>query len=970
MFFRVLGPLEVEDGTERITIPGERSRALLVALLLQPNTAVPTTRLVDAMWGEEPPDDPDNALHQVVRRLRSRLGPLSDTVRTRAPGYLLAADVAAIDAECFERGAREARRLAPDDPHRAIALLDEALALWRGPAYGEFSEGFARAPATRLEELRIAALEDRSALLLECGAVPEAVVAALELVATQPLRTRPVDVLMRALDADRRPAEALEAYRRHRAGLADELGLDPAAVLAELEARILRGDPVAPPARRPPPAPVPPASAARLPWRPGGLVGREADGVLLRECLGSRRLVTLVGPGGVGKTRLALEAAHDLAAAGTRVWWADLSTATPERLVDALAEATGTESPRGPDPADLLAGALCGHEGVLCLDNAETVLAELAPLVERLMEAAPDLRLLATSRERLGVAPEHVHVLAPLPLPSGADRDNPAVRLFVERAPGLEAAALSDDDVEVIAAICRRLDGLPLAIEIGAARAPMFGLGEFADRLGRGLDLLTGGRRTAAVRHRSVRAVVDWSYGLLTEEEARLFARLAVFPSSFALDRVEAVCAEAPLSPSAVAPLLARLADQSLVQSGRGRFWLLETLRVYAGERLGPAEVLPLRSRHAADVAERLTELSGQIRTAHEAAAVTAIAALGADLHAAWSYAAEHDRPLAVRLAGDVHDFAYQRQRLDLLDWGQTVAAWDVDSPHLPDALACAAAASWARGDLPRAAELAARGVAAAGGPEAPSAARAMSQYACHAMFLSATADAVERYRRTAALHEAAGDRLNGLMAEVSVCQAATYGGEAGWAAARVAELLGPLRRLGNPSGLAWAHYVLGEATAESDPERALAAYTAVLEHGTDVDNRLFVMLARSSSLTLLARGVSDVTALDEFGKVLDQWEDLGNELSQWWVLENLVVLLARFEWGREAALLAGALLANRHRYPALVRNDRLDEAITTLRGRLGNAVTEAAIDEGATLPFASAVAMARAALGGRHQMS
>jgi predicted ATPase/DNA-binding SARP family transcriptional activator len=965
MLFRVLGPLEAEDGAERITIPGERSRALLTALLLQPNIAVPATRLVETLWGEEPPDDPANALHQAVRRLRSHLGPLAGAVLTRAPGYVLAVDPTCVDAQRFETACRAARRLAAQDPHRAVALLDEALELWRGPAYGEYSEGFARAPATRLDELRTAALEDRAALQLECGAVAEAVAAARELVASEPLRTRPVEVLMRALATDRRPAEALDVYRTHRGVLADELGLDPAASVRELEARILRGDGVTAAPRAPLTAPVPATYAARLPWRPGGLVGREADGMLLRDCLDRQRLVTVVGPGGVGKTRLVLEAAHELVAGGTRVWWADLSTASPERLVDALAEATGTEIRRGPEPADSLAGALGGHRGVLCLDNAETVLADLAPLVERLLEATADLRLLATSRERLGVADEHVHLLAPLPLPSGADRGNPAVRLFVDRAPGMEAGALTDDDVEVVAAICRRLDGLPLAIELGAGRAPMFGLRQFAERLGQGLDLLAGGRRTAAVRHRSARAVVDWSYSLLTEDEALLFARLAVFPSTFAVDQVEAVCAGPPLSRSAGVPLLVRLSEQSLVQTARGRFWLLETLRAYAQERLAPADRSPLRARHALDVAERLTELSRQILTPDEANAVAGIATLGPDLHAAWSYAVDHDRPLAVRLAGAVHDFAYQRQRLDLLDWGRTVAAWDVDSPRLPDALACAAAASWARGDLPQAAELAARGVAAAGGPEAPSAARAMSQYACHAMFLGQTAVAVERYQRTAELHRAAGDPLNSLMAEVSVCQAAIYGGDASGAAARVADLLGPLGKLGNPSGLAWAHYVLGEATAASDPERALAAYAAVLEHGADVENRLFVMLARSSSLTLLAGGVADATALGEFGRVLDQWEDLGNELSQWWVLENLAVLLARIGEARDAALLAGAVVANRHRYPAFVRNEGLEQAVRGLRERLGEAVVDATVEEGAALPFASAVALARTAIRG-----
>src|SRR3712207_866458 len=282
----------------------------------------------------------------------------------------------------------------------------------------------------------------------------------------------------------------------------------------------------------------------RLVHGPAGPLPTEDDLALVRACLGAQRLVTLVGPGGVGKTRLALEIVHELATGGARVWWADLSTATDERVADAVATAIGTDTPRGPDPAGALAAALGGFRGVLCLDNAETVLGPLAPLVERLLAAAPGLTLLATSRERLGVASEHVHVLAPLPLPSGADSDNPAVRLFVDRAPGLEAERLSEDDVEVVAATCRRLDGLPLAIEIGAARAPALGLLEFADRLGQGLNLLSGGRRTAAERHRSVRAVVDWSYGLLTDDEARLFLRLSVFPSSFTLDQAEAVCAD------------------------------------------------------------------------------------------------------------------------------------------------------------------------------------------------------------------------------------------------------------------------------------------------------------------------------------------------------------------------------------------------------------------------------------------
>jgi predicted ATPase len=302
--------------------------------------------------------------------------------------------------------------------------------------------------------------------------------------------------------------------------------------------------------------------------------------------LATRRLVTVVGPGGVGKTRLMIEAGHQHMRRGGTAWWADLTTVEPKRLVPALSEATGVELQLADDPTAALCAALRTRRGLLCVDNAEHVLDALAPVLEALLASAPELVVLVTSRERVALDGECVRMLAPLPLPQGADRTNPAVRLFVERAPGLAQQDLADDDVGLVALICRRLDGLPLAIELGAARAAAFGLSELAGRLGQRLDLLAGGRRTAATRHRTLRAVVDWSHGLLTPAEAGLFHRLAVFPGAFSLDQVETVCADELISRPAVAGLLARLIEQSLVQSARGRLWLLETLRAYAGEQL------------------------------------------------------------------------------------------------------------------------------------------------------------------------------------------------------------------------------------------------------------------------------------------------------------------------------------------------------------------------------------------------
>ena len=329
----------------------------------------------------------------------------------------------------------------------------------------------------------------------------DAVAQARDLVAAEPLRERRVALLMHALHAEGRVADALEAYRNHRRLLAEELGLDPPATLRELEARILADD-----LPRPPRPVLRAAGRDRAAAAPGAaaacrarMVGRERELELLLDCLATTRVVTLVGPGGVGKTRLALEVAHRLAEQGRQVFWVDLTVVAPDRLVDALAEATGVVMPRAADPAGELGASLRATSALLCLDNAETVVAELATVVEVVTDAAPRLVILATSRERLDVVDEHVHQLAPLPLPAGPDRDNPAIRLFLQRAQGLDSSP-SDEDVAAIAELCRRLDGLPLAIELGAARAPAFGIREFAAQIAGELDLLAGGRRTAAAR--------------------------------------------------------------------------------------------------------------------------------------------------------------------------------------------------------------------------------------------------------------------------------------------------------------------------------------------------------------------------------------------------------------------------------------------------------------------------------------
>ena len=431
MMFRVLGPLQVETDDGPIPLPGQRPRALLTALLLEPNSVVPVYRLVEALWGEEPPAAPANALQQVVARLRTRLGPVGTAIVTRPPGYVLVADPACVDAQCFESGYRAARSVWSTDPVRAGALLDDALRWWRGPAYGEFADGFAGPAAARLEELRISALEDRAALFVQSGAATEAIATAREVMAREPLRERPVELLMRALHIDGRAGEALEVFRAYRELLADELGLDPGPQLRDLETQILRDGPGTARMQRPPIALAAPAGGgtrSNLPAQLTSFVGRESEVAEVTALLATTRLLTVTGPGGTGKTRLALEVAAALSgeyADGT--FFVDLAPVTdPALVVPTIAATLGIREEGWERPVrQALEEHLRHRRLLLLLDNFEQVL-DAAPVVTQLLAAATGLTVLVTSRAPLRVRGEQVVPLGPLEIahPGPGSLDN------------------------------------------------------------------------------------------------------------------------------------------------------------------------------------------------------------------------------------------------------------------------------------------------------------------------------------------------------------------------------------------------------------------------------------------------------------------------------------------------------------------------------------------------------------------
>jgi predicted ATPase/DNA-binding SARP family transcriptional activator len=588
--FRVLGALELVDGTgAAVPVRSPSLRRLLAALLVHAGAVVPVDRLTDILWGDDQPANPDNALQSLVSRLRRLLG-AGDVLLTRTPGYLLLAPDDATDAGAFAMLVEQARTAAP---HDAATLLDTALALWRGPAYAEFTDhDFARAEATRLTELRTTVAEDRVDVELALGRPAEAAARAEVLVAAHPLRERPHAQLMRALHRAGRQPDALSVYRRYRQHLDDELGLTPSPALQQLEGEILRQEPGLHPADPPPP---PKPANSRPPVVE--LIGRDRDAADLADALKTSRVVTLTGVGGIGKTALALAAAPEAPVCEL----AGLTRA--DEVAAAVAHALGFPS--------LQAAAIGLHatERLLVLDSCEHVLDAAAAAVERLTGRS-GVRVLLTSREPLDVPGERVFPLRPLALPDGDDverlRDAPAVALLLARArdAGVEIE-LDPGTAAAVVALCQRLDGLPLAIELAAARTRSLTPAEILAHLEHRLDLLTRPRRRGPPRHRSIDAAIAWSHGRLPEPTRRLFDRLGVFAGRFTAETALAVAGEPGEDLLGMAGRLDQLVAQSLltVRGEQGRSWygLLDMLRTFARAQLTERGELALLQDRWAD---------------------------------------------------------------------------------------------------------------------------------------------------------------------------------------------------------------------------------------------------------------------------------------------------------------------------------------------------------------------------------
>ncbi|WP_405146932.1 winged helix-turn-helix domain-containing protein [Sphaerisporangium sp. NBC_01403] len=655
MQFGILGPLDVRSPAgEALFVGGPRPRALLMMLLLEAGRVVGVERLIDGQYGDAPPAGAANAVQAQVSRLRRNLP--AGLIEFHGSGYRLAIDPEDVDAHRFERLARVGRRLlVSGHPMAAAGPLREALALWRGPALADLS--FGRAQAARLEELRLSAAED----LVEAElALPQGtqVAEVQRLVAAHPLRERFRGQLMRALHAAGRRAEALAVFAETRRLLAEELGADPSPELAEIHLAILRAETPVPVPRR--------GLAAQL----TSFVGREPELARI-DALRDARLITIIGSGGTGKTRLAVEAA----ARGRReVCFADLSPLdspsadlssldsppgggdqVPQAVLGALGlRETGFRPHATSDPVERLVSALAGQELLLVLDNCEHVITAAAVLARRLLGECPGLAVMATSREPLGIAGETLVPLSPLATPppgslASAAPDYPAVRLFADRAAAVRPDfEVRPGNVDAVTRICAALDGLPLAIELAAARLRSFTVEEIATRLaehGR-FRLLSRGDRTAAARHQTLRAVVEWSWDLLTPDERALARRFAVFTGGASLAAVEAVC-----EGEDAAGLLADLVDKSLVETDGDRYRMLNTIQLFCAERLAEAgERERLRAAHARHFLDLARRADPHLRRAEQLRWLARLSAEHDNLTAALRWSVRNDAETALRL--------------------------------------------------------------------------------------------------------------------------------------------------------------------------------------------------------------------------------------------------------------------------------------------------------------------------------
>ena len=920
----VLGRVEARVDGRPVEVTSRTQRILLAALAHARGEAVPTERLIWITWGDQPPASARQSLKSHLSRLRRLVGP--DVIVSRGPGYALTIGADQLDLTRFERG------LASDSP----AELAEALALWRGEPFDELTHHeHLTGEATRLTELRTAGRLRRADLLTDEGSLDEAISELRSIVADQPFLEPARIALVATLHLAGRQADAIAETERYRSEVA-EVGLAPSSAFIEAERRAFT-DPAPPQHRRPQ------SAGSHLSLAP--LIGRTHELDHLSTVIDERRLVTLLGPGGVGKTALASELIrHRNVDDGT--WVANLAEVEDETgVLPAVVRAVGAPTTQ---PLDVsLANYLASRTGILLLDNIEHVVSASCRLVEEILGAADGVRILTTGRRPLGLPGEAVVAVEPLTLDAAVD-------LLTDRCRDV-GGTIPPDLTNLAERVCERLDRLPLAIEMAAARLRALSLDELDRHLGERLRLLRSGRDG---RHETLADVVAWSHDLLDDEQRQLFAALSLFAGPFDLDAGCAIHGS-----DQAAGILADLVDQSLLQADKNRaatsYQMLETIRSFAHERLdeSPTQGAAIDRfvAHHVDLAEAVERGLYGPDEAHWAQRFDEITP---NLEAAHARALERgDVDSAVRIATAPYVLIYHRLRADIAAWADATLepARRTDHPATPAVLAVVALDRLNRGLHDETAEL------LADLPLDPVARHAYEVLGDLHTYHGNLDEAVEAFARAEELARAADDPMTACHALMSQTIPLGYSGRHEEALALVHRARSEGEALGAACVAAWCDFAEAELMVETDPDRALDLVDRAVAAADRGGWRMLAGVGRLTASSLRARSAEPADAVAGFEHLIRYWDQLGDDNHQWTTLRNLVDLLVRLGAFEDAAQILGSV-ANAPRPSFGPEQQRLGGALDQIRRHLGTRGDELAA-QGSTLDLPATVGLGLDAL-------